>query len=115
MAVRKSPVCRGTPPKVYEIPSLPIENRVYIALKCDSNVVLEVSIIGRQGLTIDVSRWVLPPLVRISCRCQRFANRPAFSAENRFAIRSQYIGTESAKFALDTFSPLWRRRGHPLV
>ena len=44
-----------------------------------------------------------------------FANRPAFSAETRFAISSQHVGTESAKFAFDTFAALGCGRWHPLV
>ena len=108
MAVRKSPVCRGTPPKVYEIPSLPIANRVYIALKYDSDAVSKASIIDRQGLTIGVASN-FHAAVNVS------QIPPPFPQKTDLAICSQYIGTGSAEFALDTFSPLWRRRGHPLV
>ena len=44
-----------------------------------------------------------------------FANCPAFSAETQFAIYSQHIGTESAKFAFDAFPALWCGWWHPLV
>ena len=43
-----------------------------------------------------------------------FANYPPFSAENRFAKRSQDIGAESTKFALNAFPALWGRGWHLL-
>ena len=55
MDVRKSPVCRETTHKLYEIRRQPIENSDYLVLKCDSNAVSKASITGRQGLTINGS------------------------------------------------------------
>ena len=49
------------------------------------------------------------------CPIFSFANCPPFSAENRFAKRSQNIRTESTKFALDTFPSLWSRGWHPFI
>ena len=60
MDVRKSPVCRETTHKLYEIRRQPIENSDYLVLKCDSNAVSKASITGRQGLTINGSPNFMP-------------------------------------------------------